>query len=89
MSNEQMSEFPAQGNGHTLFCLTLNTFICQRKIQIMFKEKTTFKKCDNFGRGNAQKLAAKSTKILNNSAESWCQQTGMELQKTQPAHPVE
>ena len=37
---------------------------------------------------NAQKLVAKSTKILNNSAESQRQQTCIELQKAQPAHPV-
>ena len=36
-------------------CLTLNTFICQRKIQIMIKKKTTFKKCANVGRGKHTK----------------------------------
>ena len=35
-----------------------------------------------------KKLAAKSTEIQNNSAKIRCQRTRMELQKTQPAHPV-
>ena len=29
------------------FCLTLNLFICQRKIKIVLKKQTTFKKCAN------------------------------------------
>ena len=39
----------------THLCLTVNTFICRRKSQIMLKEKTTFKKCANVGRGKCAK----------------------------------
>ena len=39
--------------------------------------------------GNEPKVGDKIYQNPNNSAESWCQQTGMEFQKTQPAHPVE
>ena len=38
-----------------LSCLTFNTFICQRKIHIVIKKKTTFEKCANVGRGKCAK----------------------------------
>ena len=40
-------------------CLTLNTFICERKIQIMLKKRTTFKKCANVGMGKCTKVGGK------------------------------
>ena len=55
---------PKADSGITgLTCLTLNTFICQRKSQIMSKKKTTSKKCANVGGEMREKLVAKSTKI--------------------------
>ena len=45
-------------------CLTLNTFICQRKIQIMLKKKTTFKNVPTLAGENAQKVGDKIHEIL-------------------------
>ena len=56
-------------------CLTLNTFICQRKSNIMLKKKTKSKKCANVGRGNVQKVGGKIYQNQNNSAESRHQRT--------------
>ena len=68
-------------------CLTLNTFICQRKVQIKFK-KTTFKKCANVGRGKCAKSWRQNPQqIQNNSAKSLHQRTCMELQKKK-TYPV-
>ena len=36
-------------------CLTLNTFICQRKSQNVLKKKMTSKKCANVGGGKCAK----------------------------------
>ena len=69
------------------YCLTLNTFICQRKVQIKFK-KTTFKKCANVGRGKCAKSWRQNPQqIQNNSAKSLHQRTCMELQKKK-TYPV-
>ena len=44
--------------------------------------------CQRWLQKMRKKLAAKSTKFQNNSAESLRQQTRMELKKNQPTHPV-
>ena len=44
--------------------------------------------CQRWQLNMCKKLAAKSEKFQNNLAESRRQQTRMELEKTQPAHPV-
>ena len=54
-------------------CLTLNTFICQRKIQIVLKKLTTFKKCANAG--------------CRKCAKSW-RQDPWNFKTIQPSHGV-
>ena len=60
--NKKKPYIPAVQN-----CLTLNTFICQRKSQIMLKKNTTFKKCANVGRGKCAKCCLHNLPIINNS----------------------
>ena len=52
------------------------------------KERLHLKNAPTLAGEIAQKLAAKFSKIQNNSAKPQCQRTCRELQKTQPSHPV-
>ena len=54
----------------TMFsCLTLNPFICQRKIKILLKKKMTFKNAPTLAAENAQKVGGKNPRKLKKSSQ--------------------